>query len=359
MNKRVQRLREKLKENNLDAVMVSSPENRRYLSGFTGSAGYLLVSHDSSFIATDFRYFEQVKRQCPDFVLVEIWGAMAGWLPEALSKLSAQRIGFEASDVTYNLYKQLTELVSGMEGNRRPQLLPSTELVEALRVVKDSEELEAITKAINIADAAFQEVVSRLKPGMTEKAIAWDLEKLMREKGADGTSFDTIVAGGPNGALPHHHPSDRPIQQGEPIVIDMGAKYNGYCSDMTRTIILGKADDTFKRVYDTVLAAQLTAIATVQPGMTGEQADKLARTVIEQAGYGDKFGHGLGHGVGLQIHEAPRVSRNAKDVLEEGMPFTIEPGIYLPEWGGVRIEDVVILEGGKTRVISSAPKIGA
>ncbi len=358
MNNRVDQLRGKLKESNLDSVIISAPENRRYLSGFSGSAGYLLISQSATLIATDFRYFEQVKQQCQDFQLVEIWGELQGWLPDALNKLDAQRVGVEGANLTVNLFKQMTEVVSKMEGALKPQLIPTTDLVEGLRMTKDAKEMESLSCAIAIADEAFQEVSAKLKPGMTEKQVAWELEKRMREKGADSVSFDTIVASGPNGALPHHQSTDRPIQKGEPIIIDMGAKYDGYCSDMTRTVYLGKPDDIFKKVYDTVLAAQLTAIATVQPGMTGEAVDKLARTVIEQAGYGDKFGHGLGHGVGLEIHEAPRVSRNSTNVIKEGMPFTVEPGIYLPGWGGVRIEDVIVLEEGKARVLTSSPKVG-
>jgi len=181
----------------------------------------------------------------------------------------------------------------------------------------------------------------------------------MRTHGAEKLSFDTIVASGPNGAMCHAVPSDRPIQVGEPIIIDMGAKVEGYCSDMTRTICLGEPDETFKRIYDIVLGAQLTAIATLEVGMSGEQADRLARTVIEEASYGESFGHALGHGLGLNVHELPRLGKDSTDTLAEGMVTTIEPGIYLPGWGGVRIEDVVVLEEGKAKVLSKASKQGA
>ena len=179
----------------------------------------------------------------------------------------------------------------------------------------------------------------------------------MRELGAEANSFDTIVGSGPNGALPHHRAGERKIQADEPIVIDMGALYHGYCSDLTRTVLIGTPDDRLKTIYDIVLAAQLTAIKTISSGITGGEADTLARKVIDQAGYGEQFGHSLGHGVGVVVHENPRISPNAPDVLEDGMIFTVEPGIYIPGWGGVRIEDVVVLENGKARVLSHATKM--
>ncbi|MBI4336831.1 MAG: aminopeptidase P family protein [Chloroflexi bacterium] len=209
---------------------------------------------------------------------------------------------------------------------------------------------------MEIADQAFQQVASAIQVGETERSVAWRLEKAMRELGAEGLSFDIIVAAGPNAALPHHHPSERPIGAGEPVVIDFGSRYEGYCSDTTRTICLGPADDTFRKVYDIVLGAQLTAIATVQAGMTAGQADSIARDIIKQAGYGDNFGHSLGHGIGLAVHEYPRVGPKAEAALEEGMVFTIEPGIYVPGWGGVRIEDTVVLEKGKVRSLNTSSK---
>jgi Xaa-Pro aminopeptidase len=216
--------------------------------------------------------------------------------------------------------------------------------------------MDALMKAIRASDMAIDSVAPTLRPGMTERDVAWRLEQAMREHGADAESFPTIVAAGPNAALPHHRASDQPIREGEPIVIDMGARVDGYCSDLTRTFFLGAPDETFIRIYDTVHAAQLTAIGALQSGMTGEEADRLARDLIEEAGYGENFGHALGHGIGLAVHEMPRVGRRSQDRLEDGMVFTIEPGIYVSAWGGVRIEDVVILEGGRARVLSRAGK---
>ena len=228
--------------------------------------------------------------------------------------------------------------------------------MESLRAVKEPEEIELIKKAVEIADAAFEYIEGIIQAGMTEKHVAWEIEKFLRENGSQAVPFEIIVASGPNSALPHAKPSERVINPGEPVVIDMGAKFDGYASDLTRTICLGTPDDTFKKVYDIVLDAQLAAMSIIKEGMTGQQADSSARTVIEQAGYGEAFGHGLGHGVGLATHELPRLGPNSTEPLTSGMVFTIEPGIYLPGWGGVRIEDTVMMENGKVRVISKARK---
>jgi Xaa-Pro aminopeptidase len=208
-----------------------------------------------------------------------------------------------------------------------------------------------------MTDAVFDEVAVKIQPGMTEKEVAWEIEKSLRESGSESVPFDLIVASGPSSALPHASPTDRELLTGEPVVIDIGARCEGYSSDLSRTIFLGNEDKTFATIYDVVLGAQLTAIATMEAGMSGEQADALARTVIEQGGYGEAFGHGLGHGIGLVPHELPRLGRGSSTVLSDGMVFTIEPGIYIKGWGGVRIEDVVVLEKGKAKVLSQAKKL--
>jgi len=355
MKPRLEKLRQTLTENKLDLMLVSTPENRRYLSGFTGSAGYLLISPKEAILATDFRYVEQASIQAPDFQILRIGGDY-DWFPKAVSEVGTRRVGFESQHVTVAQFQQLKEALGGLPKSNHPSLVTTSGLVEGLRAVKDADELALMQQAIDIADQAFVTVASNLRPGLTERQVAWELEKTMRELGADGPSFETIVAAGPNGALPHHRPTDTPIQQGEPIVIDMGARYRGYCSDMTRTVCLGNGSDTFRKVFDTVLTAQETAIATIQAKMTAGEADSLARNIIQEAGYGDAFGHSLGHGIGLAVHEFPRVGPNSSAVLEEGMVFTVEPGIYLSGWGGVRIEDMVVLEKGRTRVLGKAPK---
>tara|TARA_Y100000588_G_C14112316_1_gene863579 strand:- start:479 stop:1243 length:765 start_codon:yes stop_codon:yes gene_type:complete len=240
---------------------------------------------------------------------------------------------------------------------QHPDFIPTTDLIEPLRMVKDSEEIALVSKAVDLADEAFLEVSKKIQIGHSELSIAWEIEKTMKEMGADSISFDTIVASGPNGAKPHHRPSERKIQSGEPIVIDMGAKFQGYCSDMTRTICIGEPEPKLKEIYDIVLGAQLTAIATVNSEMTSGDADKISRDIINEAGYGDLFGHSLGHGIGLEVHENPRVGPGGNDNLVNGTIFTIEPGIYITGWGGVRIEDTVIMENGSVRTLNKSHKL--
>jgi Xaa-Pro aminopeptidase len=356
MTARLDNVRTQFEKAGVDAMLVTSPENRRYLSGFTGSAGSLIITEKEAVLATDFRYVEQAGQQAPDFRVVRT-GAGQQHLTALLGEMAVKRLGFESQNLTVAQHQDLTKALNNGSGGGGISLVATSDLVEELRSVKDLQELATLTRAIEIGDQAFQQVASTIRAGQTERDVAWQIEKAVRELGADGVSFDTIVAVGPNAALPHHRPDDTLIQEGQPIIIDMGALYQGYCSDLSRTLCLGEPDDTFRKVYDTVLGAQLTAIATVQRGITGGDADSLARTVIEEAGYGENFGHSLGHGVGLAVHERPGVGPSSTVVLEDGMAFTVEPGIYISGWGGVRIEDVVVLENGKARLLSKAPKI--
>jgi len=283
-----------------------------------------------------------------------------GWLPGLLTAagdLGEKRLGFEPADLTFLAYRILRKVVTGLPAEQRPRLVATTDLVEELRGVKEPGELAAIQAAIDLGDAAFDNVAARMEPGWTEKQAAWEIEKYMREHGGEAVSFETIVAGGPWAAMPHAYPRDRALEQGEMVVIDMGVRLDGYCSDLTRTLFLGRPDDQFKKVYDIVLGAQLTAEELVQAGMSGVEAHNLAHRVIEEAGYGENFGHGLGHGVGLAVHELPSLARTSKDVLAEGMVVTIEPGIYITGWGGVRIEDMVVIQNGRARVMTRAPKL--
>jgi len=351
MTDRLDQLRASLQQEKIDAIFVSQAENRRYLSRFTGSAGFLFISQDIAVLATDSRYTEQAEIQAPDFQIFLISGGAPQWFPELASLFKAKRIGVESGDISYSTYQQL---ISAAEDN---QIVPTTGLVESLRAIKDDEELACIMKAAEISDKAFERVAQELRPGMTEREAAWEFEKAVREGGSESVPFDIIVASGPNAAMPHHRPAERVMQAGEPVVIDMGARVNGYVSDLSRTICLGdKQDAKFGKIYDLVLGAQLTAIATVEAGMSGELADSLGREVIEQGDYGEHFGHGLGHGVGLAPHEMPRLGRGSRDILGNGMVFTIEPGIYVSGWGGVRIEDLVTLRDGKIEVLSKAKK---
>ena len=343
---RLKKLRQRLAEKKIEAILISQPENRHYLSGFDGSFGFLLISQQTKILATDFRYLEQAKRQAPDYKLFQTSGDVENWLPELTDGLNLRQLGFEADHVSFAIYRRLS--------NIQDELVAVDSLVEPLRAVKEPWEIELITEAAAISDAVLD--AATIQAGMTEQEVAWELEKSLHDKGSQPLPFDIIVASGPNAALPHASPSQRKIKDGEPVVIDIGARVQGYGSDLSRTICLGKADDTFKRVYDTVLGAQLTAIAGITAGITAGQADALARAPIEQAGYGDGFGHGLGHGLGLASHEQPFLSPGSSDSLVDGMVFTIEPGIYLSGWGGVRIEDTVVMENGKIRLLSRARK---
>jgi Xaa-Pro aminopeptidase len=352
LKNRLQRLHQRLGEREIDGILVSQPENRYYLSGFDGSAGYLLITPQNKILATDFRYIEQAQRQAPDYKIFLISGDIPDWFPKLVADLGLKRLGFEDGHITFAMHQQLTDILK----QSQLKLLPVDGLIESLRVIKEPEEIELITKAVEISDNAFEYIKDMVHTGMSEKEVAWEIEKFLREKGSEPIPFDIIVASGPNSALPHAKPSSGTIHPGEPIIIDIGARVGGYSSDLSRTICLGTADDTFNKVYDTVLRAQLTAIAAIKKGMTGGEIDDLARMVIKQAGYGEAFGHGLGHGIGLAPHEQPRLGPNSSEPLAAGMVFTIEPGIYLTGWGGVRIEDVVVMEEGKISVISKARK---
>jgi Xaa-Pro aminopeptidase len=336
---------------------VTTPSNRRWVSGFSGTAGVLLVSRDRALLATDSRYYEQVGTQAPHFTLVQANGPMSEWIPELLDGLGGKRLGFESADLTFASYEEWTEAVAALPEGARPALVSTSKAVEALRAVKEPEEIDALTRAVLLGDAAFTHAASVARPGMTERELAWEVQRYAMEHGADDLSFPTIIASGPWGALPHAYPRDVPLEAGQGVVMDLGVVVDGYCSDLTRTVFLGEPDEQFRRIYDTVLTAQLMAEERIEAGMTGEQAHAIAMTVIAEAGYGEYFGHGLGHGVGLDIHEAPRLGPRSQDVLEDGQVVTVEPGIYLAGWGGVRIEDQCVMEGGRLRRLSTAAKL--
>jgi Xaa-Pro aminopeptidase len=354
---RVERLRALLHEQQLVALYVTDPYNRRYLSGFHGTAGSLLIARDEAVIAVDFRYWEQAERQAPGIRLLKAVGPNRNWIAELFAGLGGRRVGFEAGHLTYAGYREIVGLIEELPAASRPQFVPAQPLVEQLREIKDTEELRALEEVVALGDAAFQHVAERIAPGWTELQAARLIEDYIRDHGGQGTSFEPIVAGGARGAMPHARAGHDALREGEGVVIDMGALLNGYCSDMTRTIVLGEPDPRFAAIYDIVLTAQLTAEELIEPGMTGDQAHQLAKRVIEEAGHGDEFGHGLGHGVGLQVHESPWLRPESTSVLREGQVFSVEPGIYITGWGGVRIEDLVVLENGKCRVLSRAPKI--
>lgn len=357
---RVERLRERFAALDLDALLVSQPESRRYLSGYTGhdlpprdSAGYLLITRERAYLLTDGRTSEQAAKEAPDYVVLE-YNARTR-LTQHLARLAREhglrRVGFESIHLPYSIYQQIAEMLRG-----NAELIPTTDLVDQLRIVKDAEEIDRIRTAQRILDDCFAAVSEALRPGMTERQVARMVENYLNEH-AHGTSFPSIIASGPNASMPHAAITDRQLQPGEPITIDIGALYEGYCSDMTRTVCLGPAPDRLREIYGIVLRAQERAEAEIRPGMTGQQADALARQVIEEAGYGAYFTHSTGHGIGLEVHEPPWVSpTKGEQLLQPGMVFSVEPGIYLPGWGGVRIEDLVLMTENGVEVLARSHK---
>jgi Xaa-Pro aminopeptidase len=361
MDHRLARLRAALDEAGLPALLVSAPANRRYLSGFTGSYGWLLITPEATLLFTDSRYTLRAAAEAPGYRVGELANPgrpLAAALADAARELALPRIAFEAAHTSVadhaNLAASLGDAV---------ELLPCEGVVEGLRQVKDTAELALLRHAAAITDAAITAVTPQLRPEHGEREAAWMLELAMREGGADEIGFPIIVAAGPNAAMPHYHPGDAPLGEGRPIIIDMGARLAGYHADLTRTIVLGTPDDQFWAIYDIVLEAQRRALAGLRPGALSSDVDALAREHIAAAGYGANFGHGLGHGVGLNIHEGPQLRRAGPETagapLQAGMVTSVEPGIYLPGWGGVRIEDLALITADGVELLSQAPKLRA
>lgn len=353
---RLVRLRAALRSAGLEAALIGQPANRTYLSGFTGSTGWLLISQDAALFAADSRYWGRVGLECPGFELVKFGVGGRSFstdgLPRLLERAGARVVAFEADHVTY------AEAQAWMEKNPGVEWVAMQGLVAQMRAIKDAAEIATLRAAVVMADEALAAALAQVRPGMTERELAWLIESYLRTHGAEDVAFDTIVGAGPNGAQPHHNTGEARLVEGEPVVIDMGACLNGYHSDLTRTVCLGQPKDheRFWNVYNTVLRAQVAAEAGLQPGMTCQQADALARDVINGAGFGEYFGHGLGHGVGLAIHEDPFFRPGGQAQVEPGNVVTVEPGIYLPDWGGVRIEDIVLVTDNGAEVLTKAPK---
>ncbi len=348
MEKRLVKLRKFMSEHNLECMLIQKPENRQYFSGFSGSSGILLVSNHSNLLLTDFRYIEQATIQALQYEIIR-YHTIGKTLTEMINKLEVSTIGFESDFVTYDGHQELNNNLHSVN------LVPVQ--LDALRMVKDGNEIASIKKAVEIADNAFSRIVSFIKPGMTEQEVALELEYYMRKLGAEKPAFDTIMASGRRGALPHGRASEKIIEIGDFVTMDFGAVYHGYHSDITRTICMGKATAKQKEIYDIVLAAQLAGVQAVAPGRIGKDVDTISRNIIINAGYGEFFGHGLGHGLGLNIHEEPRLSpANIHTVLLKNMVVTVEPGIYLPNWGGVRIEDTVLVSDEGCQILTASNK---
>ena len=351
---RLNAARASLAEHKLEALAVTTQHNRTYISGFTGSAGLALITAHDARLLTDSRYYEQVAREAPHFKLEKASYQTWETLGKVLADLGISKVGFEGDAVSVNGLAAMRAKLPDVEW------MATSGLIELQRQAKSEQELAVIRTAVALADCAMEHAYEVASPGMTERDLAWELEKFMREHGAQSMAFELIVAAGENGALPHHRPSDRVIQAGEPIVVDIGCTVDGYNSDLTRTFSIGPArDPDYLTVYNIVLEAIEHATAQLKPGQTGIEADALARDVIKAAGYGDQFGHSLGHGVGLNVHEGPRLSYSPENttVMAAGQVVTLEPGIYLPNRFGVRIEDMVLVRDDGVEVLTGVKKV--
>lgn len=348
---RIHNLRAAMGALHLQAFAVTHLTNVRYLSGYTGTAGMLLCLPDTTYFLTDFRYRTQAASQVGDLAHIVI--ADKGMWKEAaklLKKHGVERVGFEAEHTSVAAHEDIGRTIAPT------RTVAATGTVEKLRLIKEEDELVIMREAARIADKAFAHALNLLKPGISELEVANQIELKIRELGGQGTSFDTIVASGTRSALPHGVASEKLLEKGDMVTIDMGARFAGYCSDMTRTVCLGKASKRHKEIYALTHRAQVAASAAMRPGFGCKAADAVAREIITEAGYGEYFGHGLGHGVGMDIHEQPRLSKLGKGKLAAGMVVTSEPGIYLPEWGGVRIEDMLVITPEGVEILTGTPK---
>lgn len=367
---RIKRLKQIMQEKKLDLLLLTDGYNMHYISGYRGHTGCMLVFDEDRYILTDSRYTEQAALEAPDFVCVDIKeqgyaktvkrileeyhnrarvSASGGMSHKAGNLL---RIGFENKEISYSQYKVYTDTLG-----KRAELIPLDGVIDGMRQIKTEEEIEKIAKAESIGDMAFSHILKHLKAGMTELQVAAELEYVMKKAGATGLSFDTIAASGTNSSLPHAMPSSRVLADGDFLTMDFGCVYEGYCSDMTRTVLIGdRLTEKQDEVYHTVLKAQLAALEMIRPGVKCSEVDKCARDIIRDMGYGEYFGHGLGHSVGLFIHEEPRLSARCDAVLEAGVTVTVEPGIYLTGEFGVRIEDLVVVTENGYRNLTESPK---
>ncbi|ALV22939.1 MAG: Xaa-Pro peptidase family protein [Carnobacterium sp.] len=346
---RLNKVREGMKQRGLDALLVTSPYNLRYVSNFTGTTGLSVITLNKAYFITDFRYVEQAASQAIGFEIVQNSGPIYDEVARLVEADKIEALGFEQDYVTFSTFEVLEQIISS-------ELIPVSKLIEELREVKDASEIETIKKACSISDAAFQYILGEIKPGMSEIEVANLLDFHMRGLGATGVSFDTIVASGIRSAMPHGVASQKLIETGDFVTIDFGCYYEGYVSDMTRTFSVGEPAEKLKEIYNITLEAQLKVIDAAKPGMTGIELDAVARDHIASYGYGEAFGHSTGHGIGLEIHEGPNVSKLADKPFVAGNVITNEPGIYLPGIGGVRIEDDLVITDFGNDVIVHSPK---
>lgn len=343
----IDKIQQVLRRKKVDAFLVTNQENRRYLSGFTAhdtsfterSGAVLIPARGTPFLLTDFRYKIQAESEAKGFEVILYPHGITSLLCDILPKIECTRLAFEGHAMTHVAATSMTKSLMKIGVS----LVSVSGWVEKMRTRKTGREIDLIRRSVALNEAVFREVHGSLCPGITEHEVALQIETLMRSMGAEGPCFATIVAAGPNGALPHATPGERKIEKGEPVVIDMGLVLEGYCSDMTRTVVLGEPDTLTVKLFRLVRKAQLAGIDAIRPGVTGREVDRAARRVISSSGYGKNFGHGLGHGVGLEVHESPRLNKKSRQRLTPGMVITVEPGIYIPGWGGIRLENMVVV----------------
>ncbi len=357
--KRLNTLRERMAGIKPDTLWIIQPENRRYLSGFKAvdlqwneSSGSLIINKDKALLITDSRYTTEAQKEAPDFEVITIKNNLLEEFPTILASLKTRILGFEGEYTSWEQHRKLAKTLRALSPSIK--VMPLNGLVDTLREIKDRLEIETMELSAGVMAQILDTVICGLQPGSTEKDIAWEIERLAREAGADGLAFPPIVASGPNSALPHAVPTKRTIRPGEPIIMDVGLRCDGYCCDMTRTIFLGKPLPIFKKIYCIVREAQNAAVGKIRSGMTSTQLDGIARAIIRDAGFGDYFGHALGHGVGLATHENPRIGPKKPVKLQRGMVCTIEPGIYIPGKGGVRLEEMVEIKEDGARILTKA-----
>jgi Xaa-Pro aminopeptidase len=354
---RLKTLRENLADIAPDTAWIIQPQNRRYLSGFkaddaqlTESSGSLLINEATQILITDSRYTTEAQKEAPDFEVATLKKSLQESLPDQIVGLGTNKLGFEENHLTFGLHRLLNNKLRKLTPPVR--LTPLKGLVETMREVKDQSEIKAMEASGSLMSEILGQVIESLEPGMTEIEVASQIENMARDAGAEGLAFPSIVASGPNGALPHAVPTTRKIRSGDPVVLDVGVRLDGYCSDMTRTIFLARPRTKFRQIYKIVRQAQLSALQEIRPGIKSSVPDAIAREIIKDAGYGEYFGHALGHGVGLATHETPRVGPRDPVELKQGMVVTVEPGIYIPGEGGVRLEEMVVIEKNGPRILT-------